>query len=423
MRTNLRLGDQGVGVQLLQLALNRGGFRTEIDGIFGPETCRNVQAFFRTSDACNITEKEWEQLIPFIKGYVDYKVQKGDTLWRIAEAYRTNVARIISANPGIQPEFLQIGDVIRLPFAFPVVSTQVNTTSELVEYEIDGLLVRYPFLKKERIGRSVMGKDINCIRIGTGPIEIFYSATYHANEWITTPVLLKFLEDYAECYLKGRMLGTESALSLYRRYSLYIVPLVNPDGVDLVNGVLDDEEYLEEAEKIADEFPEIRFPAGWKANIEGIDLNLQFPAGWEDARRIKYAQGYTMPAPRDFVGEAPLVAPESKAIYDFTRMHDFRLVLAYHTQGKVIYWKYKDYTPMNAEDIAEEFARVSGYKIAETPGESANAGYKDWFIQEYDSPGYTIEAGIGENPLSLQQFPEIYKDNFGILLGGMINIS
>ena len=129
-----------------------------------------------------------------------------------------------------------------------------------------------------------------------------------------------------------------------------------------------------------------------------------------------------MPAPRDFVGEAPLVAPESKAIYDFTRMHDFRLVLAYHTQGKVIYWKYKDYTPMNAEDIAEEFARVSGYKIAETPGESANAGYKDWFIQEYDSPGYTIEAGIGENPLSLQQFPEIYKDNFGILLGGMINI-
>ena len=29
------------------------------------------------------------------------------------------------------------------------------------------------------------------------------------------------------------------------------------------------------------------------------------------------------------------------------------------------------------------------------------AGYKDWFIQYYDRPGYTIEVGLGQSPLPL----------------------
>ena len=49
-------------------------------------------------------------------------------------------------------------------------------------------------------------------------------------------------------------------------------------------------------------FQILLFQVGWKANINGVDLNLQFPAGWENAKEIKYAQGFTKPAPRDFVG-------------------------------------------------------------------------------------------------------------------------
>ena len=55
-----------------------------------------------------------------------------------------------------------------------------------------------------------------------------------------------------------------------------------------------------------------------------------------------------------------------------------------------------------------------------TPSESANAGYKDWFIKQYNRPGYTIEAGIGTNPLPLSQFNRIYNDNIGILTLGAI---
>ena len=47
------------------------------------------------------------------------------------------------------------------------------------------------------------------------------------------------------------------------------------------------------------------------------------------------------------------------------------------------------------------------------------AGYKDWFIQTYNRPGYTIEAGYGVSPLPLRQFPTIYRDNIGILVLGI----
>ena len=138
------------------------------------------------------------------------------------------------------------------------------------------------------------------------------------------------------------------------------------------------------------------------------------------ARQIKFEQGYTKPSPRDFVGEGPLTEPESLAIYNFTLQHDFRLILAYHTQGEVIYWRYQDYLPPESEKIGRQFANSSGYTLETTPPESAYAGYKDWFIETYNRPGYTIETGWGENPLPISQFNQIYQDNIGILILGSI---
>jgi len=151
-----------------------------------------------------------------------------------------------------------------------------------------------------------------------------------------------------------------------------------------------------------------------------VDLNLQFPAGWENAQKIKYSWGVTSPAPRDFVGTAPLVEPEAISLYNFTRSHNFSLILAYHTQGKEIYWQFKNYANKKAKEIGEEFAKASGYILADVPYESSFAGYKDWFLQEYRKPGYTIEAGLGESPLPISQFDEMYNDNLGILVLGTI---
>ncbi|MCI9365556.1 MAG: hypothetical protein HFJ54_02865 [Clostridia bacterium] len=165
----------------------------------------------------------------------------------------------------------------------------------------------------------------------------------------------------------------------------------------------------------------LNFLCGWYIfNTTGVDLNLQFPASWEKAKEIKFEQGFTSPAPRDFVGSAPLVAPEAIAMYKFTLAHNFRLILAYHTQGRVIYWRYLDFLPPASFYIGAQFAASSGYDLEDTPFASSFAGYKDWFIQNYNLPGYTIECGFGSNPLPISQFNTIYAENEGILVLGAV---
>lgn len=418
----IKSGDRGILIWYLQLALSRAGYRTATDGIFGEATCESVKAFRKTDTDCTVTDDVWARLIPYLKGYTRHTVAAGDTFWSLAQKYGTNTERIRTANPGVNAQRIPVGTVLNIPFGFPVVSGEVPYSSLLNAYAIEGLAVRYPFLKTAGIGTSVMGKRLFSLTIGTGKKQVFYNASFHANESITTPVLLKFAEEYAQALSGGNGLYGADAGKLYEDYELNLVPMVNPDGVDLVNGLLEEGAYYEQAEEIARNYPGIPFPSGWKANIEGVDLNLQFPAGWEQARETKYAQGFTTPAPRDYVGERPLSAPESRAVYEFTRAGDFRLILAYHTQGEVIYWKYLDYNPARSQEIARYFSRVSGYAVEETPAASGNAGYKDWFILAYDRPGYTIEAGIGQNPLPMSQFDRIYRDNTGILVGGMTQI-
>lgn len=426
--TNLYLGDRSVYVQYLQLALKRAGFNVNITGDFNEDTCQTLKEFYREKEilddrsGCYVDTSVWNLLIPYLKGYTTHVIKQGDTIWNIANRYASSVDGILTANPQADLRNLQIGTKIYVPYNFELVSDEVDYTSTLVSFIIEGFEVRYPFISVGSVGKSVMGRDISYIRIGEGQKEIFYNAAFHANEWITTPVLLKFVEEYAFAYAMGNMLYNVNPRDLYYDYSLYVVPLVNPDGVDLVNQALNNMQYELQTRSIASRYPDIPYPSGWKANIDGIDLNLQFPAGWDEAKIIKYAQGYTSPAPRDFVGEEPLTAIESLNIFNFTLEHDFSLILAYHTQGKVIYWKYLDYEPEGSRRIADYFGLVSGYEVESTPYESGYAGYKDWFILTYNRPGYTIEVGSGVNPLPMSQFNMIYQDNIGILIGGMTEI-
>ena len=228
---------------------------------------------------------------------------------------------------------------------------------------------------------------------------------------------MKFLEELCVSYARNSNLNGYNVRKILNTSTLYIVPMVNPDGVNLVNDKLNfnSNEYAY-VRSLSRRYPDIPFPSGWKANINGVDLNLQFPAGWEEAQKIKYSQGYTSPAPRDFVGFNPLTEPEAVALYNFTLAHNFKMILTYHTQGQEIYWQFKNYAPFEAYKIGLQFSKLSGYTLANVPYESSFAGYKDWFLQQYSMPGYTIEAGLGESPLPLSQFNTIYNDNIGILL-------
>ena len=298
-----------------------------------------------------------------------------------------------------------------------IVKTDIPMTSERCNAAIDALLSEYPFLRSEVLTTTAFGRPVRTLVVGEGERRVMYSAAHHANEWITTLVLLKFVEELAQAIrTDGRVYGVP-ARTITRAATIYLVPMVDPDGVDLVTGAIQPGtlEY-EQAVSLSDNYPSIPFPQGWKANLLGVDLNLQYPAGWLQAREIKFSQGFTRPGPRDYVGRAPLSQRESIALAAYTEQVDPALVLAYHSQGSVIYWQFRDYEVPGAEALAREFSRLSGYALEDTPYASSFAGYKDWFIQNFRRPGYTIEVGLGENPLPVAQFDAIYRDNLGILV-------
>ncbi|MBQ7340590.1 MAG: M14 family metallocarboxypeptidase [Oscillospiraceae bacterium] len=298
----------------------------------------------------------------------------------------------------------------------PIVNTSVPITAESCDQMIREIVRVYPFCRSELLTSTAFQRPVRTLVIGDGPRKVIYSASHHANEWITSLVLLKFAEELAQAIQSGSQIGRWNAQDIAELATIYMVPMVNPDGVDLVVGAITGGNIQYDlAQRISADYPAIPFPDGWKANLLGTDLNLNYPAGWLQAREIKFSQGYTKPAPRDYVGRAPLNQLETQALAGYTRFLDPELILAYHSQGEEIYWRFSDYEVPGAEELGRQFASVSGYRLADTPYQSGFAGYKDWFIQEFRKPGYTIEVGSGVNPLPLSQFDEIYRDNLGIL--------
>ena len=285
------------------------------------------------------------------------------------------------------------------------ICTKTPITSTKLETAIEELLAHNPQINHTTIGTSRLGRPIHALTIGHGAKSILINATHHANEWITTLILFRFLEERAKDFALGKPPRWAENITLH------CIPMVNPDGADLLNGGIGK---LRQAYKKAHSMshatqPYASFPENWKANICGIDLNSNYPAGWEIARKNKFARGYTQPGPRDYVGPAPLSEPESCAMAAYTIVHDIDITISLHSQGEEIYWQYPGFNPPGAEELAQRFAVASGYKPEAVPDESSHAGYRDWFIQNFNRPGFTIECGLGENPLPLSQFDDMYK--------------
>ncbi|MFJ7828131.1 M14 family metallopeptidase [Psychrobacillus sp. NPDC096623] len=350
-----------------------------------------------------------------IPGYITtpYQIKSGDSLWSIATSRNLPLDALFLINPALNPMRLQIGQTINVPVrvTWRIVDGKQNYDYSTMMNDIRQLQTVYPFLLVSSIGNSVENRPIPEILIGSGEERVHYNASFHANEWITTPVLLTFLNDYALSLTNQTGIRGLDTFPLYLQTSLSLVPMVNPDGVDLViNGLPDESPW--KSKVIAWNNGSSDF-SGWKANIRGVDLNDQFPANWE----LERARNPKEPGPRDYGGESPLSEPEAIAMADLTRSRDFARVLAFHTQGEVIYWGFENLEPPESEAMALEFSRVSGYEPVQTI--DSYAGYKDWFIQDWRRPGFTVELGTGTNPLPLSQFDEIYEEVLGIFLAGL----
>lgn len=418
MRT-LRLGMSGTDVMEIQALLQKLGYHiNSIDGVFGPQTLQAVIAFQRrfglTPDGI-IGPNTFKVMERFLLGFDFYNIRRGDTLNSIARRYNTNLTSILAANPNLNADNLNIGQRIVVPYRIRVVDTNIDYTYDILERDIIGLKSRYPFIETGFAGKSTLGRNLYYIRLGTGPNQVFYNGAHHALEWITTPVLMKFIEDFLTAYIENKPLRRYNPREIWEDSSIYIIPMVNPDGVDLVlNGLQPNNPNFNELIRWNNGSAD--FSTDWQANNRGVDLNHNYNAAWEESKAAEAVYGITGPGPTRFSGPYPESEPETATLVNFTRSHNFRLVLAYHSQGEVIYWNFMNMASPEARAIGEAFSRDSGYALGQTTGIAAYAGYKDWFIKEFGRPGYTIEVGQGTNPLPISQFDEIYNDNLTLLL-------
>lgn len=415
----LRLGMSGTDVMEVQALLQKLGYDPgQINGVFGPETRRAVMTFqrdYRLTPDGVIGSRTYSVLRRYLLGYDLYTIRRGDTFYDIAQRYHTNLASLTAANPGFSPNNLQIGQQIVVPYGIDIVDSNVDYTYDVLLKDIAGLKARYPFIETGVAGQSSLGRDIPYLRLGRGSNQVFYNAAHHALEWITVPVLMKFTEDFLKAYVQGYELLGFSPRLVWEASSIYIIPMVNPDGIDLVlNGLQrDNPNYYN---LIRWNNGNTDFSTDWQANNRGVDLNHNYNAAWEQSREESERLGITGPGPTRYPGPFPESEPETRAVADFTRNHDFRLVLAYHSQGEVIFWNFMSLAPPEARTIGEALAADSGYLLTEATGIASYGGYKDWFTQEYRRPGYTVEVGRGENPLPISQFSRIYADNLPMLL-------
>ncbi len=415
----LRAGMSGTDVMEIQALLAKLGYDLgNIDGVFGLQTQNAVKRFQRDFGLLPdgiIGLNTYRTLERFLLGYDTYTIRPGDTLYGIAQRYDTSLPLLQAANLALDPYNLRTGQTVTVPYGIDVVDTNIDYTYDVLQHDIRGLKARYPFIEIGVAGYSSLGRELGYIRLGTGANEVFYNAAHHGLEWITSPVLMKFTEDYAKAYALGTEISGFDPREMWENSSIYIIPMVNPDGVDLVlNGLQRSNPNY--SELIRWNRGSTDFSKDWQSNNNGVDLNHNYNAAWEESKQAEAVLGITGPGPTRFSGPYPESEPESRAMADFTRAHDFRLVMAYHSQGEVIFWNFENLAPAEAQTIGESLAGLSGYELAEPEGPASYAGYKDWFIQDYRRPGYTVEVGRGRNPLPISQFSTIYADNRPMLL-------
>lgn len=342
-----------------------------------------------------------------------YRIKPGDTFFSLSRKYQLMLDSLLLVNQNVNPKKLASGELINLPLRVtqPILNGRREYDFQALNQDIRQLAEIYPFIRVQSIGNTIMGKPIFELQIGNGPKKVHVNGSFHANEWITTPIIMTFVNQYLLSLTNNSTIRGFVMPPFYDAITLSIVPMVNPDGVDLVlNGPPETEPFRSLVRRLnrgSEDF------SGWKANIRGVDLNNQFPARWEIEKERKPQQ----PGPRDYPGDRPLTEPEANAIARLTGRSDFDRVLAFHTQGEEIYWGFLNLEPPESETIVNEFSRVSGYDAVRTI--DSYAGYKDWFIQNWRRPGFTIELGEGVNPLPLSQFDEIYEESLGIFLASL----
>lgn len=263
---------------------------------------------------------------------------------------------------------------------------------------------RFPFLRRETIGQSLVGRPIWGISAGSMHAPFLITAAFHGMEWITGLITIHFLRCFCYAMEEDQAFYGICVRDFLHQYGIFLVPCVNPDGVEIqIHGSACAGPFAALVEQAAK-----GDTVHWQANARGVDLNHNFHAGWFRLRRMEQEAGICGPSPTRFGGCYPESEPETACLATLCRRQNFLRAAALHTQGWEIYFRYGRHTPCQSRKIAERMANASKSVVSDPQGLASLGGFKDWFIDFFHRPGFTLELGEGTNPLPLSDLDAIY---------------
>ncbi len=294
---------------------------------------------------------------------------------------------------------------------YRVVDGSKAISYEQYRYYVEVLALLYPeAVTLKKIGKSADGRSIYAYRLGTGKKEVYIDASTHAREHMTTNVVMAMIDTYTKGYINKKKLAQYDVEKLLSDVSIWFVPMVNPDGVMLVQQGLRSVSAEKRAKVLAYNGNSKNF-ARYKANIRGVDLNRNYNVAWKQTSTTPRARSYQF-----YKGPNAVSEPETKAMVKFMKAHNFKTYIAYHSSGEILYWKYKQNTTQLAQHqpLVTQIQQMTGYRPDNTTGVVNGSGAgQDWFVSMTGKPGITIEIApyAGNQPVPNSQWSSIWKKN------------
>lgn len=258
---------------------------------------------------------------------------------------------------------------------------------------ISGLVARYPFLKVENVGKSVAGRDIPALMIGSGvEYTLFVSGDDPTNR-ITSLILLCFAEELCDKILNGKELcGINIRKAMFGRGVIFM-PLINPDGLEINRRGECGGGYLgAKLSRICEgDFSK------WRSNLRGVEIARNLPFEFEKRREQEKALHICGPSYKGFSGYKALSEPETLALAEVCHNNNIRQLVNLTDFGQTIAYSGKPFVPTHSVKMAEVMAAVSSFKI-EPPITKNNIEINDWFTYEFSRPGLSVRLGKGGAP-------------------------